>query len=208
VLTGLTRLILAELYSREALSQAKRIANPGCFATNSQLLLAPLLPFIASPPTISAISGYSGAGTKSGSLPKVTPEDLHHAVKPYALTDHIHEREAGFHLSSLLPQGAPVGSQLDVAFMPHVAPWFQGIISTVSIPLSQTMRASEVRELFQEAYDKESLVKVVPEIPQIHDIAGKHGVRLGGFQVHSSGKRVVAVVGGVLPWLGSDVYGG
>ena len=86
--------------------------------------------------------------------------------------------------------------------MPHVAPWFQGIISTVSVPLSQTMRASEVKALFQEKYDNEKLVKVVPEIPQVHDISGKHGVRLGGFQVHSSGKRVVAVASldPVLSW--------
>lgn len=118
---------------------------------------------------------------------------MQHAVKPYSLTDHIHEREAGHHLSSLLPSGAPIGEKLEVAFMPHVAPWFQGIISTVSMPLAKTMRASEVRDLFNEAYEKEKLVKVVPEIPQVHEIAKKHGVRIGGFQVHSSGKRVVAV---------------
>jgi len=39
---------------------------------------------------------------------------------PYALVRHIHEREIGFHC------GAPV------AFMPHVAPFFQGISLTVS----------------------------------------------------------------------------
>ena len=57
-----------ELYSREALRSSKRIANPGCFATSSQLLLAPLLPYLdaANPPSIFAVSGYSGAGTKTG----------------------------------------------------------------------------------------------------------------------------------------------
>jgi hypothetical protein len=48
---------------------ATRISNPGCYATNTQMLLAPLLPLIdvKNPPTIFGISGYSGAGTKTGS---------------------------------------------------------------------------------------------------------------------------------------------
>lgn len=59
---------LPELYSRDAIKNSKRIANPGCFATSSQLLVAPLLPYIdpSNPPTIFAASGYSGAGTKAG----------------------------------------------------------------------------------------------------------------------------------------------
>lgn len=48
---------------------ATRISNPGCYATNTQMLLAPLLPLIdvKNPPTVFGISGYSGAGTKTGS---------------------------------------------------------------------------------------------------------------------------------------------
>ena len=44
---------------------AKRISNPGCYATSSQLLLAPLVDHIApgALPTIFGMSGYSGAGT-------------------------------------------------------------------------------------------------------------------------------------------------
>lgn len=57
-----------ELYSREELKVAKRIANPGCFATSMQMLLAPLMPYLdpKNPPTVFAASGYSGAGTKTG----------------------------------------------------------------------------------------------------------------------------------------------
>lgn len=57
-----------ELYGREETKKSKRISNPGCYATNTQLLLAPLLPYLdpVQVPTIFGISGYSGAGTKSG----------------------------------------------------------------------------------------------------------------------------------------------
>ncbi|GAA6009130.1 hypothetical protein JCM11491_005763 [Sporobolomyces phaffii] len=185
---------LPELYNREALHSAKRISNPGCFATNTQLLLAPLLPYMSAPPSVHAISGYSGAGTKSGKEPKITPESLQGGVRPYALTDHIHEREAGYQLSKLLDASAHLAKDdFSVAFMPNVAPWFQGIISTVSIPLKQEMRASEIRQLFEDKYGNEKLVQVQSGVPEIAQISGKHGVRIGGFQVHSSGKRVVIV---------------
>ena len=121
-------------------------------------------------------------------------EALRGGIKPYSLTDHIHEREAGYQLSKLVPSDAPLSGDFKLAFAPHVAPWFQGIISTVSVPLSKEMRASDIRQLFEERYGDEQLVKVQSEVPEIYQIAGKHGVRLGGFQVHSSGKRVVVVV--------------
>jgi len=124
----------------------------------------------------------------------VPAEALRGGIKPYSLTDHIHEREAGYQLSKLVPSDAPLSGDFKLAFAPHVAPWFQGIISTVSVPLSKEMRASDIRQLFEERYGDEQLVKVQSEVPEIYQIAGKHGVRLGGFQVHSSGKRVVVVV--------------
>ena len=37
----------------------------------------------------------------------------------------------------------------------------------------------------------EKLVKVVGEAPLVREIMNRHGVEIGGFAVHSSGKRVV-----------------
>ncbi|GAA5929950.1 hypothetical protein JCM1841_001224 [Sporobolomyces salmonicolor] len=185
---------LPELYNRDALRSAKRISNPGCFATNTQLLLAPLLPYMSGPPSVFAISGYSGAGTKSGKEPKISPESLNGGVRPYALTDHIHEREATYQLAKRLDGSAQLSrDEFSLAFMPNVAPWFQGIISTVSVPLKHEMRASEIKQLFEDQYAAEPLVQVQAGVPEVAQISGKHGVRIGGFQVHSSGKRVVLV---------------
>jgi N-acetyl-gamma-glutamyl-phosphate reductase/acetylglutamate kinase len=57
-----------ELYDRSKTKAAKRISNPGCYATNTQMLLAPLMPYLdpSNPPSVFGVSGYSGAGTKSG----------------------------------------------------------------------------------------------------------------------------------------------
>lgn len=42
-------------------------------------------------------------------------------------------------------------------------------------------------------YKGEKLLKVQKEIPEVADASGKHGWTVGGFQVHSSGKRAVVV---------------
>jgi N-acetyl-gamma-glutamylphosphate reductase len=47
---------------RAAIAGARRVANPGCYATGMQLGLAPLLGLLAGPPQVFGVSGYSGAG--------------------------------------------------------------------------------------------------------------------------------------------------
>ncbi|WVQ81246.1 N-acetyl-gamma-glutamyl-phosphate reductase [Cryptococcus sp. DSM 104549] len=195
---------LPELYGREATKQATRVSNPGCYATNTQMLLAPLMPHLdkVQMPSVFGVSGFSGAGTKSGekdaegrpkTVPKISAEDLKGGIRPYALTDHIHEREASLHLSSLLPSSTPSANPFQVAFVPNVAPWFSGIISVLTAPLAQSMRASEVLELYEQQYAGERLVQISKTVPDVMEAQGKHGWRVGGVQVHSSGKRVVVV---------------
>jgi N-acetyl-gamma-glutamyl-phosphate reductase/acetylglutamate kinase len=194
--------LLSELYSRDSIRGAKRIANPGCFATSTQLLIAPLLPFLARPawPSVFAMSGYSGAGTVTGAqdpsgrpttLPKISAESLNGGVRPYAMTDHIHEREAGVHLSRLL---APGTDSMKVAFVPTVAPWFSGIVSLLSMPLSEHLSARELKALYERKYADEKLVRLQKDIVEVQDVRDQHGWVVGGFQVHSQGDRAVVVV--------------
>ena len=56
------------------------------------------------------------------------------------------------------------------------------------------MRARDIRNLFADRYAGEKLIKVIGESPSVRNIAGKHGIEVGGFGVHSSGKRVVVNV--------------
>jgi N-acetyl-gamma-glutamyl-phosphate reductase / acetylglutamate kinase len=98
---------------------------------------------------------------------------------PYSLTDHIHEREISYQLGH------------NVAFTPHVAVWFQGIHHTIHIPLKTAMTSRDIRQIYQDRYAGEKLVKVVGEAPLVKSISGKHGVEIGGFAVHSSGRHVV-----------------
>lgn len=104
---------LPELVSRSSIARAKRISNPGCYATASQVGISPLVGLIRDTPSVFGISGYSGAGTKPS--PKNDVNNLTNNLIPYSLTDHMHEHEISSQLG------------LDVAFIPHVAVWFQGI---------------------------------------------------------------------------------
>ncbi|KAF8664218.1 hypothetical protein AX16_000781 [Volvariella volvacea WC 439] len=141
------------------------------------------------------MSGETGSDGRPLSAPKVTPEALAGGVRPYSLTDHIHEREAGNHLSTLL-SSPEAQNKVKIAFIPAVTPWFSGILSTVSIPLGKKMTAKEVRELFENKYEGEKLIRVGKEVPALKDVQGQHGWVVGGFQVHSEGERVV-IVGGL-----------
>jgi len=156
-----------------------RISNPGCYATAMQLSIAPLKDLLAAPPVCFGVSGYSGAGTTPSD--KNDPEKLRDNLMPYALTGHMHEREASRHL------GVPV------EFMPHVAPHFRGLTVTTNLYLSRKMTREEVMQRFRHAYDAEPLVKVVDEAPWVSHIAHRHHAEIGGFALSVDGKRVVVV---------------
>lgn len=171
---------LPELNDRSKIAAAKKISNPGCYATAAQVAIAPLREYIDGIPSIFGVSGYSGAGTKPS--PKNDVKVLTNNLIPYSLTDHVHERE----ISSQL--------QTQVSFMPHVAQWFQGISHTINIPIKKnSLTSREIRNIFQERYQGEDLITITGEAPLVKDISGKHGVVVGGFAVNSQADRVVIV---------------
>ena len=157
----------------------KRISNPGCYATAMQLSIAPLKDLLAAPPVCFGVSGYSGAGTTPSD--KNDPDKLRDNLMPYALTGHMHEKEASFRL------GIPV------EFMPHVAPHFRGLTVTSNLYLTRPLKREDVLQRFHAAYDGENLVSVTDEAPWVSRVAHKHHAEIGGFAVSADGKRVVVV---------------
>jgi N-acetyl-gamma-glutamyl-phosphate reductase len=164
---------------RDRVRSARRISNPGCYATAMQLAIAPLLPVAGGAVTAFGVSGYSGAGTTPS--PKNDPEVLRDNLLPYALVDHVHEREVTRHLSH------------PVFFAPHVAPFFRGITVTVTVPLASVQTRDALYARYESAYAGEPLVKVTAEAPLVRDIAGKHLVCVGGLSVSQDGRHAVVV---------------
>ena len=94
-----------------------------------QLALAPLVPHLDGPAHVFGVSGYSGAGKKPS--PRNDPELLRDNLLPYALVNHVHEREVSHQLGT------------KVFFAPHVAPFFRGITVTVSCALKDDVDVLE-----------------------------------------------------------------
>jgi len=169
---------LPELF-REKLRGAARISNPGCYATATQIALAPLVDAISGVPAVFGVSGYSGAGSAPG--PRNDPERLADNLMPYKLVGHNHEREATRHLG------------LPVRFMPHVHPAFRGLLVTAHVPLGRAMSQDEMRARFEAHYGDEPLIEIRDGVPELKDGTGHPGVILGGFQTSEDGLNAVVV---------------
>jgi N-acetyl-gamma-glutamyl-phosphate reductase len=165
--------------NREKIAGARRIANPGCYATALQLAIAPFVDLLAGIPTVFGVSGYSGAGTTPS--PRNDPDNLADNLIPYRLTGHNHEREGTEHLGHT------------VRFMPHVHPTFRGLLCTAHMPLSTSTDSSAAHALLIERYAAEPLVDVQEEIPELKDGTGLLGVLIGGTTVSADGLGLTVV---------------
>ena len=165
---------------REQIGSAKLIANPGCYATGSQLGLLPLVDQLVSSPVIFGVSGFSGAGKTPS--PRNDPNVLRDNLIPYTLSGHIHEKEISHQLNTA------------VRFMPHVAAFFRGISLTIAFELDRGTSADELETRFRQAYADEALITVSKEIPQVSAVQNTAGLHIGGFTVDERDARQGSLV--------------
>ena len=156
-----------------------KISNPGCYATAMQIALAPLVSYIDGRANCFGISGYSGAGTTPSA--NNDPDNLRDNILPYALLEHLHEKEVSYQLN------------YPVSFSPHVASFFRGISMTVQVELNQVMTVDQVLEIFNSFYQDSPLVNVREEIPTIKDTVNTRNCDVGGFKISEDGKRLSLV---------------
>ena len=165
---------------RRLIPGARRIANPGCYATAMQLAIAPLRDALDDAPVqCFGVSGYSGAGTSPSD--RNDPGLLRDNLMPYAPVGHVHEREVAVQMRHA------------VQFMPHVAPHFRGLTVTANLTLRDASTPDDVRRRYRLAYAGEPLVHVVDDAPWVSRIAGRHGAQVGGIALGDDGRRVVVV---------------
>ncbi|MEO1658445.1 MAG: Asd/ArgC dimerization domain-containing protein [Pseudomonadota bacterium] len=166
----------------DALPGARRIANPGCYATAANLALAPLKGFASGPASVFGLSGYSGAGTTPSA--RNDAERLEANVIPYGFGGHGHQSEIE----------ATTG--LPIVFAPHVGPFFRGLITTITVPLDQPRGAAEIRDHLQAFYDGHKNVRIVNEPPEIADVAGADHCAIGGLAIDKH-KAVLTLTSGL-----------
>lgn len=151
---------------REAIAQATRVSNPGCYPTGflaciRPLVSAGLIPRNA-PLTVNAVSGYSGGGRQMIEAYEATHDgtaSAHASVYPYAPYGlgfgHKHVKE--------MQQYA----QLDHAplFVPAVGDFAQGMLVQIPLPLwswPTPPSGADLQEALQFYYADQPFVGVAP----------------------------------------------
>ncbi len=146
---------LPELH-RDAITQTRLLANPGCYPAAALLALIPLMrarQVRTSGIIIDAKSGVSGAGRGGGG--GFGYAEVNENLRAYSVIGHNHTAEIEQELSGIAD--APV----QVMFTPHLVPMTRGILATVYAPLTDTLRESDAIGLYEETYGAEPFVRVL-----------------------------------------------
>lgn len=175
--------------NREAIKEARLVANPGCYPTASLLALLPMLETgsLQEPTIIDAKSGVSGAGRSA----KVTSlfAEVNENLRPYGVGGHRHQPEIE----------QTVGQR--VVFTPHLIPMTRGILATVYVRHDH----AELSSLYEDYYDREPFVRVLPEdLPATKNTLASNYCDLA---VRSSGYPGCSVVMSAIDNLGKGAAG-
>lgn len=141
--------------NREAIKQARLVANPGCYPTAAVLALTPLLKMgeqfehllkvedlAQNTLIIDAKSGISGAGRSP--VTKHLFAEIYGNAYPYKIGDHPHTNEIEQALEVSWP----------IQFTPNIIPVNRGIIENIYVKLSlkESIQSEAIEHLFQELY--------------------------------------------------------
>ncbi|MGA2104056.1 N-acetyl-gamma-glutamyl-phosphate reductase [Methanoregula sp.] len=168
---------IPELHRKEC-TNAKFIANPGCFPTGATLAAAPLARY-AHTVIFDSKTGVSGAGDN----PSATTHypNVGDNVNPYKWTSHRH-------LAEMKQELAGLGSSAACYFTPHLVPVNRGILTTAHILLKEPMETKEAEKLYRDYYKDEFFVRYQKPI-----LAAVRGSNFCDIMVESEGLRVVAI---------------
>lgn len=146
---------------RAAISEARLVANPGCYPTGFLIALRPLVDagLVAADAAVCvhALSGYSGGGRAM--VDRYRARELEgvatmHAPRPYALgLDHKHLPEMRHYAALEQPP----------LFTPMVGHYYKGMLVQIPLPhglLGRPMDATELTGLLAERYADEACVNV------------------------------------------------
>ena len=175
--------------NRDAIREARLVANPGCYPTAVQLGFLPLIEqrvvdidyLIAD-----AKSGVSGAGRKAttGTLLCEASENF----KAYAVPGHRHlpEIRQGLELAA--------GQPVSLTFVPHLTPMIRGIHATLYAQLRDPDR--DLQALYEARYGNEPFVDVLPPgtHPETRSVRGANQCRIAVHQPRNGGVVVILSV--------------
>jgi len=168
----------------ERMRGARRIANPGCFATALQLALLPLAKWQPAFVAVTAATGSSGSGA--------TPMDTtHHPTRAndfraYKMLGHQHEAE-------VLRTLATEGWDAPLSFVPQSAPMVRGIFATAQFPLPVGIESGALRAHYDSFYKDRFFVRMVDGSPRVAATTGSAFADIGVAARNGHGAVMVAL---------------
>ncbi|MEW8660085.1 MAG: N-acetyl-gamma-glutamyl-phosphate reductase [Candidatus Thiodiazotropha endolucinida] len=176
--------------NRQAIREARLVANPGCYPTAVALGFLPLIEdgLVACDFLVADTkSGVSGAG-RSANVAMLMGE-MGESFKAYAIPGHRHQPEIRQTLSRVSDE--PVG----LTFVPHLVPMIRGIEATLYARL--TDRSVDLQALFEKRYRQDCFVDIMPpgSHPETRSVKGANHCRIA---VHSPREGDVVVVSSVI----------
>lgn len=148
---------LVDFYADD-IRNADIIAVPGCYPTASLYALKPLAEHdLLSEdvfPVINAVSGVSGAGRKAS----LTNSFCEVSLQAYGVLQHRHQPEITAYLGR------------NVIFTPHLGDFKRGILATVTAKVASGVSINEVNEAYQQTYQHNPLVRLLPAFPRLDDV--------------------------------------
>ena len=175
---------------REAVRNARLVANPGCYPTSIILGLKPLLDnrLIDITSIISdSKSGTSGAGR--GAKVDSLYCEVNDSFKAYGVGGvHRHTPEIEQELSEL------AGQPVTITFTPHLVPMDRGILSTIYATPIRTVTTEELIALYADAYKDEPFVRPLPkgQFPSTAFVRGSNFCDIG-LTLDARANRIVVV---------------
>ena len=179
---------LPELFG-EQIPGAAGLACPGCYPTGALLGLAPLMrrpeSFDLDRIVVNALSGISGAGRKLEETYLFS--ERNESLRAYGIGDHRHRPEIEEKLTAL------AGRAINFTFIPHLVPITRGILSTITVPLSQGLKTAAAHEIYREFYADRPFVRLLPpgETPATGDVLRTNFCDIGVEVDSGSGALVV-----------------
>ena len=175
--------------NREAIKQARVIANPGCYPTAVSLGFIPLIEnnLVDDSHLIAdAKSGVSGAGrgTNVTSLLCEATESM----KPYSVDGHRHLPE----IRQVL--GEIAGHDIGLTFVPHMVPMIRGIEASLYAVLKADI--DDIHKIYTKRYENEPFVDVLPvgTMPETRSVKGSNMCRIAVFRPQAYDTVVVSSV--------------
>lgn len=175
--------------ARQQIFGARRIANPGCYATAVALAGSPMLAaglVQASDIVVVAASGTSGAGRKpTDGLLATQVMGAMSAYKVGGVHQHIPEMEQA------LSQAA--ARQVTLSFTPLLAPMPRGIVATITAQAQPGATEDDLRGALRSAYDREPFVHLLPAgvWPQTSSVLGSNAAQLQVALDEHAGRAIV-----------------